>query len=61
MVPADGAAPDWRRGWVVFVDRDGDRRPGDGEEVIMRHGPLAEGIAVDDRIFQSTGRALSCL
>jgi type IV fimbrial biogenesis protein FimT len=52
LVPADGAAPDWRRGWVVFVDRDGDRRPGNGEEVIMRHGPLAEGIAVDT-VFSS--------
>ena len=55
LVPADGAAPDWRRGWVVFVDQDGDRRPGDGEEVIMRHGPLAEGIAVDTAFSSQQG------
>ncbi|HEU4374155.1 MAG TPA: GspH/FimT family pseudopilin [Telluria sp.] len=52
LVAAGGDGPDWRRGWVVFVDADGDRRPGDGEEVIMRHGPLAEGIAVDS-VFSS--------
>jgi type IV fimbrial biogenesis protein FimT len=52
LVPADGTAPEWRRGWVVFVDQDGDRRPGDGEEVIMRHGPLAESIVVD-AVFSS--------
>ena len=46
LVPADGATADWSRGWVVFVDQDGDRRPGGDEEVIMRHGPLAPGIVV---------------
>ncbi len=46
LVPAGGASPDWSRGWVVFVDQDGDRRPGASEEVIMSHGPLAAGILV---------------
>jgi type IV fimbrial biogenesis protein FimT len=47
LVPAGaGPAPDWSGGWVVFVDQDGDRRPGEGEEVIMRHGPLAAGIVL---------------
>lgn len=46
LVPADAAAPDWSRGWIIFVDQDGDRRPGGSEEVIMRHGPLADGITV---------------
>jgi type IV fimbrial biogenesis protein FimT len=46
LVPADAAGVDWSRGWVVFVDRDGDRRPGDGEEVIMRHGPVPNGIVI---------------
>ncbi|MET0857041.1 MAG: GspH/FimT family pseudopilin, partial [Telluria sp.] len=47
LVPAGDADPDWSRGWVVFVDEDGDRRPNQGEEVIMRHGPAADGIAID--------------
>lgn len=46
LVPADAAGSDWGRGWVVFVDRDGDRRPGAGDEVITVHGPVAEGITI---------------
>ena len=52
LVAAGGDAPDWRSGWVVFVDDNGDRRPDGAEEVILRHGPLADGIAVD-AIFSS--------
>jgi type IV fimbrial biogenesis protein FimT len=55
LVAAGGDAPDWRSGWVVFVDQDGDRRPGAGEEVIMRHGPLAEGIDVDTAFSSQQG------
>jgi type IV fimbrial biogenesis protein FimT len=55
LVPAGGDPPDWRAGWVVFVDQDGDRRPGAGEEVIMRHGPLADGIAMDARFSSQQG------
>lgn len=46
LVPLEAAGADWSGGWIVFVDRDGDRRPGGTEEVFMRHGPLAKGIAV---------------
>ena len=47
LVPFDAAGRDWSGGWVVFVDRDGDRRPGPGEEVIQRYRAPAKGIAVD--------------
>lgn len=43
LVPAD-AGVDWRDGWIVFVDLDGDGRPGGGDEVIVKHGPVAGGI-----------------
>jgi type IV fimbrial biogenesis protein FimT len=69
LVPAGDTAPDWRHGWVVFVDQDGDRRPGAGEDVIMRHGPPAEGIVIDAVFstqqgspylaYNSTGRSCS--
>jgi type IV fimbrial biogenesis protein FimT len=69
LVPSGDAALDWSGGWVVFVDQDGDRRPGDGEEVIMRHGPPAAGIVVDAAFssqqgapylaYNSTGRSCS--
>ncbi|MGZ5182779.1 MAG: GspH/FimT family pseudopilin [Ramlibacter sp.] len=35
---------DWARGWTVFIDRDGDRKPGPGDEVIAVHGPLHRNI-----------------
>lgn len=37
---------DWSGGWTVFVDSDGDGRPGADDELIATHGPLAEGIIV---------------
>lgn len=47
LAPRDAAGRDWRSGWTVFVDRDGDGRPGPGEERILEHGPLAPGMAAD--------------
>jgi type IV fimbrial biogenesis protein FimT len=46
LVPLEPRGEDWTRGWVVYVDGDGDRRPGPGEEVIASHGPVADGIIV---------------
>ena len=46
LVPLEAAGANWSHGWVVFVDTDGDRRPGPSEEVIASHGPLAEGIVI---------------
>lgn len=39
-------AADWRDGWTVFADEDGDGRPSVGDRFISVHGPLAEGLAV---------------
>ena len=46
LVPLDAGGANWGSGWVVFIDADGDRRPGPAEEVIASHGPLPEGIVV---------------
>jgi type IV fimbrial biogenesis protein FimT len=46
VVPRDPLGADWRMGWQVFSDRDGDGQPGT-DELIAEHGPLAPGIAVD--------------
>jgi type IV fimbrial biogenesis protein FimT len=56
LVPADGATLDWSDGWLVFVDEDGDRRPGVAEEVIMRHGAPGEGIVVGAAFSSQQGR-----
>jgi type IV fimbrial biogenesis protein FimT len=46
LVPLEAAGNNWSRGWVVFIDADGDRRPGPGEEIIASHGPVADGIII---------------
>jgi type IV fimbrial biogenesis protein FimT len=52
LVPLEPGGTDWARGWVVYVDTNGDRRPGPGEEVIASHGPLDDGIVTS---FNFTG------
>lgn len=45
IMPANPERSDWSQGWIVFVDRDGDGKPGAGDEFISAHGPLRGGIA----------------
>jgi type IV fimbrial biogenesis protein FimT len=47
VLPKGAGGADWTRGWTVFVDRDGDRRPGPGDTILADHGPLAQGVSVD--------------
>jgi type IV fimbrial biogenesis protein FimT len=54
LAPADAAGGDWEKGWVVYVDRDGDARPGANDEFIAVRGPLPNGIAI--RTTFSTSR-----
>ena len=46
LVPLDAGGSNWNAGWVVLVDRDGDRRPGPGDERIAVHGPLPAGMVL---------------
>lgn len=45
LVPSE-ASLDWAGGWTVFIDRNGDRRPDAGDDILLRHPPLAPGIAI---------------
>lgn len=36
----------WSSGWTVFVDKNADGVPGEGDELITTHGPVAEGIVI---------------
>ena len=36
----------WSGGWSVFVDKDGDGMPGEPDELIAVHGPVAKGIVI---------------
>lgn len=46
LVPLEPAGAAWRLGWTVFVDDNGNRRPDPGELLLLRHGPIAEGVIV---------------
>ena len=46
LTPNDEAGRDWSRGWTVYVDRDNDRRPGEGDEILAVHAPLPDGLQV---------------
>lgn len=46
LVPSSADGVSWSDGWVVFVDRDGNRRPGAGDDIIAVHNPVAEGIVI---------------
>lgn len=52
LAPLEPAGADWSLGWVAFVDRDGDRRPGGSDELIATHGPVGKGIVVS-AVFSS--------
>ncbi|OON63684.1 type-4 fimbrial pilin related signal peptide protein [Massilia sp. KIM] len=47
LVPNDEAGQDWTAGWTVFVDRDGDRTPGEGDDILASHPPLPPGLRID--------------
>jgi type IV fimbrial biogenesis protein FimT len=44
LAPLDPGGEDWKNGWIVFVDADGNRRPDVGETVIFQRGPLPDGV-----------------
>jgi len=46
LAPLDPGGVDWKAGWIVFVDADGNRRPGAGEAVLFQRGPLPDGVRV---------------
>jgi type IV fimbrial biogenesis protein FimT len=49
---ADGT--DWNQGWQAFVDRDGNRRPGAGDIILLRHGPPAASLHIWSRFSANT-------
>ncbi len=53
LAPRDPGGADWTRGWTVFIDRDGDRGPSVGDEILQVHGPVPEGVRIDFSFTQS--------
>lgn len=46
LTPNDVAGRDWSRGWTVFVDRDADRIPGEGDDILAVRQPLPDGLQI---------------
>ncbi|MDB5959198.1 MAG: hypothetical protein JWP59_492 [Massilia sp.] len=45
LLAPTAATLDWGDGWTVFIDRNGDRRPDGGDEILVRRPSPAPGIA----------------
>lgn len=58
MVPVDEKG-DWSKGWVVFIDKNGNQKPDDGEPVIFSHGPAPSGISIKSNLTDSTVQYLA--
>ena len=52
LVPAAADGVSWQEGWIVLVDHDGDRRPGEGDEILSRQPALDARITVSS-VFTS--------
>jgi type IV fimbrial biogenesis protein FimT len=49
----------WRNGWTVFVDKNRNRQPDQGDEVVTRHEMLANGIDVGSALQDNGGNYLA--
>lgn len=58
MVPVDEAG-DWSKGWAVFIDKNGNQKPDNGEQVIFSHGPASSGISIKSNLTDSTVQYLA--
>lgn len=47
VLPRDTTGADWRQGWTVFADRDGDGLPGPGDDILAVHEALPVGVGAD--------------
>jgi type IV fimbrial biogenesis protein FimT len=52
LVPA-GNGTSWNDGWVVFIDRNGNQRPEQGETVIFMHDPVGNDLSITPRFTDS--------
>lgn len=57
LVPADGR--DWKQGWVVFIDGNGNQLSEPREQVILSHGRVADGILITSNFTDSSRKYLS--
>ncbi|WP_188396144.1 GspH/FimT family protein [Oxalicibacterium flavum] len=52
LVPAgDGSA--WTKGWIVFIDGNGNRRPDPGEAIVLQHEAAHDSLRIAPRFTDS--------
>ena len=56
MTPLDAAGVDWRTGWQVFIDSNGNQRRDPGESLIFQQGPISSGISIRSAFSSGRGR-----
>lgn len=57
MVPTDGS--DWKKGWTVFVDENGNQKPDSTEKIIFVHGPLPNDMTITSTFEAATSPYLA--
>lgn len=58
LVPVDTSG-DWAKGWVVFVDTNGNQKLDNGERAIFSHGPVSKNIQIKAALTDSTVQYLA--
>ena len=54
LMPAGPGGTDWGTGWLAFIDRNANLGFDDGDELLLRQGPLPAGIAAQFAFSSAT-------
>ena len=54
LMPAGPGGTDWGTGWLAFIDRNANLAFDDGDELLLRQGPLPAGIAAQFAFSSAT-------
>ncbi|WP_319633472.1 GspH/FimT family protein [Janthinobacterium sp. FT14W] len=54
LMPAGPGGTDWRTGWLAFIDRNANLVFDDGDELLLRQGPLPAGITAQFAFSSAT-------
>ena len=46
LVPLDTATGNWRSGWAVLIDKNGNQKLDAGDQLIFQHGPAPDGMTI---------------
>ena len=58
LMPAKNGS-DWSQGWIVYIDRNGNRKLDGGDQLMLSHGPVPAGIAIKGAFTDSASQYLA--